>query len=144
MCKIMNRKVVLLGLLACAGFGWLGYRLMVATLNGAAVTATQSCLSSVAAAIEKTGGSDFVEANRGPEWQVVTQPQVKQFLQKVGSALDCRGSSDGEVCDAWGRPLVIAWKRAEDGVWVNVSSVGRDGLPVTNDDVSVVVLLRGH
>lgn len=89
---------------------------MVAARNGVAVAATQSCLGSVAVAIEKTGGKDFNEASQGDEWQTVSRSQMKQFLHRAGRSLDCRKCADGEVCDAWGRPLVIAWKRADDGV----------------------------
>lgn len=138
----MNRKGVLLCLLVCVCFGWIGYRLAVAALNEAAVTATQSCLGSVAAAIEETGGKDFIEVTQSDKWQTVSGAQMSQFLQRVGRSLDCWKCADGEVCDAWGRPLIITWKRADDGVWIKVSSAGRDGISASKDDVFVEVFLR--
>ncbi len=144
--RMMKSKVVLIGALVIGalvlGAGLVGYRLMVAALDEAAVTATQSCLGSVAAAIEETGGMDFIEVTQSDEWQTVSRAQMKQFLQSVGGALDCRKCADGAVCDAWGRPLVITWKRADDGVWIKVSSAGRDGISASKDDVFVEVFLK--
>ncbi len=139
----MKPKVILAGALAVGVLVFIGYHFTVAR-DKIAVAATQSCLSSVAAAIEETGGKEFIVVTQSDEWQTVSRDQMKQFLLRASQSLDCRKCADGGVCDAWGRPLVITWKRADDGVWVKVSSAGRDGITASKDDVFVEVLLRDH
>ncbi len=68
----------------------------------------------------------------------ISQPEMTAY---VANALESAGAqgyrvSEGQVCDAWGNPLVLRTWKASGFPVVSCQSSGADGVVGTNDDIS--------
>jgi hypothetical protein len=137
----VNKKVVVL-ILGIIAVGVVGYQLVAEATNRTSIAATQSCLKSVVAYIEKTEGNGLKETAQSAQWHLLDGLQLKEILEGAERSLDCKMCRGRDVCDAWGNPLEIMWKKEDGSIHVRVSSHGPDGVKSSSDDLHSDVLLR--
>ncbi len=114
--------------------------LVVSTKNTVYNAATNSCLKSIAAHIKRTHGKDLGTIPRVGDWVNLNNEQLIEFHRTGREFFDCKSRCKKMVCDAWGRPVDIAYKFVGDSLYVKVLSMGADETPSSDDLLEEVVL----
>jgi len=135
------KKVSASSLIWIVVLAFLASVLVINVKNQTHITASKSCLESIAAYIQRTSGTGLISNKQQGEWHQISVAQLEKFAEGGNEFFDCKSQCKNSICDAWGRVIIIESKFDGSSIHVRVSSMGADGKLGSKDDLKEVVII---